>query len=228
MFAASSATTPPFSAARSLPTGSQPCYFSENDTSFGPVPSRVEVESAILELQRFMSGLPTTKSQVEGVHGQVHPHHSKMLQSAGFTKFSEAFAMMQAEPPLQNLVVSISCDKAVWEAILSNEAVHDLQWSLAAGNCEEIQVLSNACNEEKKVRYGEEAELAELILRWIMDFTKSKIVELVENFVSLINEVFRPAPNVRPSSDMLDEKVRSSLLLSVVILLVVVVARGQH
>lgn len=96
------------------------------------------------------------------------------------------------------------------------------------GNCEEIQVLSNACNEEKKVRYGEEAELAELILRWIMDFTKSKIVELVENFVSLINEVFRPAPNVRPSSDMLDEKVRSSLLLSVVILLVVVVARGQH
>lgn len=48
-----------------------------------------------------MSGLPTTKSQVEGVHGQIHPHHSKMLQSAGFTKFSEAFAMMQAEPPLR-------------------------------------------------------------------------------------------------------------------------------
>ncbi|KAH6812177.1 hypothetical protein C2S51_025939 [Perilla frutescens var. frutescens] len=231
MFAANStslsAATPPFSATRSSPTpatctGIQPCYGSVNDCIFGPVPSRAEVENAILELQRFMEGVSTTnKPEVEGFHGQLGFH-----QYPGFIKFSDAFAMMQAEPPLQSLVVSISCDKAVWESILSNKAVDDLRGSLAAA--------AAAGKEEKQVRCStNECELAEIIWRWIIGFTKSKAIEMVEKFVSVVSEMFKHAPcrDDEPTSELhhlLDQKIRSSLLLSIIILLIVVVSRGHE
>ncbi|KAG6434478.1 hypothetical protein SASPL_106115 [Salvia splendens] len=214
MFSANSASaSPPFPAARSFQTPAvctelQPCYCSDNDSFLGPVPSRVEVESAILQLQRFM------RDQM---------HHHLHLQSPGFTKFSEAFAMMQAEPPLQNLVTSISCDEAVWKAMLSNKAVGDLRGSISAAK------------EEKLVSYLEKAKaepaLADVMLKWILDLAKSKVMQLLESFASLVNDIFQPPSNENPTSqldDLLDEKLRSSLLLSVVILLIVVVVRGQQ
>ncbi|XP_057805519.1 uncharacterized protein LOC131020613 [Salvia miltiorrhiza] len=213
MFSANSATFSAASPPSPTPTPAvcaqlQPCYCSANDTFFGPVPSRAEVETAILELQRFMHDLSTTKSE------QMHHH----FQSPGFMKFSEAFAMMQAEPPLLNLVVSISCDEAVWEAMLSNEAVA----SISAAAKEEEKVVIMSCPKK--------ADLGDVMLRWIVGLAKSKVLQLLESFASLVAEIFQPPSKEKPTSqldDLLDEKVRSSLLLSVVILLIVVVVRGQ-
>ncbi|KAL1546498.1 hypothetical protein AAHA92_23087 [Salvia divinorum] len=225
MFSANSAAaSPPFPAARSFHTPAvftelQPCYCSENDSFLGPVPSRVEVESAILELQRFMLDLSTAQSEL---HGQMHRHLH--LQSPGFTKFSEAFAMMQAEPPLQNLVTSLSCDEAVWKAMLSNKAVGDLRGSISAAK-EEKLVISYP--EKAKT----EPALADVMLKWILDLANSKVLQLLESFASLMKDIFQPTSSENPTSqldDLLDEKVRSSLLLSVVILLIVVVVRGQQ
>lgn len=64
-----------------------------------------------------------------------------------------------------------------------------------------------------------------------MDVTKAKIMQLIETFQSLVNEMFLPPetpPSENPTADDEDQfeaKVRSSLLLSVVILLIVVVTR---
>lgn len=88
----------------------------------------------------------------------------------------------------------------------------------------------NAAKEEKRLSYPEDEEVAVVILRWMLGFTKSKIFQLLENFASVVNEIFQPTPKEKPTSelnDLLDEKVRSSLLLSVVILLIVVFARGH-
>ncbi|KAL0288101.1 UNVERIFIED_CONTAM: hypothetical protein Sradi_7106800 [Sesamum radiatum] len=197
---------------------SKPCSQSVGDCAFGSVPSRVEVERAILDLQRFMHGLSASKSGLDGLQGWLHHHDPKMLQSPGFVKFQDAFSMMQEQPALQNMVVSISSDKAVWEAILSNKAVQELQGSISA------------VKEAKQLSYNEEPDIAMLILRWIMSFTKSKILELVEKFIQLVNEIFQSSPKEKPTSELtdhLEEKVRSSLLLSVVILLIVVVTRSQ-
>ncbi|KAK6120717.1 hypothetical protein DH2020_045542 [Rehmannia glutinosa] len=195
--------------------GSQSCSQNNGDCIFGSVPSRVEVERAILDLQRFLS---IYRSEHNGLLGLLHHNESKMLQSHGFVKFCDTFSMMQKEPSFQNMVTSISCDEAVWEAILSNKAAQDLQASI------------HAAKEEKPVRYTEKPDIEILILKWIMGFTKSKVLEIFEKFVLLVNEIFQSDQKEKPTSeltDLLEEKVRSSLLLSVVILVIVVVTRNQ-
>lgn len=88
-----------------------------------------------------------------------------------------------------------------------------------------------AQNEGLPQSENEEPELSTRIMRWIMDVTKAKIMQLIETFQSLVNEMFLPPetpPSVNPTADDEDQfeaKVRSSLLLSVVILLIVVVTR---
>jgi hypothetical protein len=70
--------------------------------------------------------------------------------------------------------------------------------------------------------------LAANILRWILDATRTKVIELIEKFLSLVNELFQPPDKENPkegNKEQMEEKVRSSLLLSVVIILIVVVAR---
>lgn len=65
-----------------------------------------------------------------------------------------------------------------------------------------------------------------------MDITRAKVMELIEQFQSLVTDIFLPPPETlqekNPTAndkDQFEEKVRSSLLLTVVILLIVVVAR---
>lgn len=75
------------------------------------------------------------------------------------------------------------------------------------------------------------------ILRWILEMTKVKIMELVEKFQSLVNEVFRSSENkgsttsenkgsTTEAADQLDEKIVSSTFLAIVILLIVVFTRA--
>lgn len=78
---------------------------------------------------------------------------------------------------------------------------------------------------------NEEPDLGAQMWRWIRDITKVKVQELFEKFQSLMSEIFQPPENERGNhpaadkKDQLEDKVRSSLLLSVVVLLIVVVAR---
>ena len=80
---------------------------------------------------------------------------------------------------------------------------------------------------------SEEPELAARILQWIYDIAKAKLIELAEKFRSLVNEIFQHGgienlSAVEDFEENMRDKVRSSLLLSVVILLIVVVARANH
>ncbi|XP_071936097.1 uncharacterized protein [Coffea arabica] len=98
---------------------------------FGPAPSRLEVEKAMTDLQRFLHG-EEAKSNFRWLQPIVYPSDSRMLQSPGYRRIQDAFGMLQREPSVQNLVASISCDKAVWDAILNNRAVQDLGGSISA------------------------------------------------------------------------------------------------
>ncbi|GER46474.1 hypothetical protein STAS_23514 [Striga asiatica] len=228
----SSATRPPFiGAARNLHTavspaaadgGTQQISQNNGDCRFGSAPTRAEVDRAIIDLHRLMQGLQTSGPDPNGLHSlsPTNGNEAHMLQAPGFAKFHDVYSMMQKEPSFQSMVVSISCDKGVWEAILGNKAVQDLKGSIPIAD-----------NEEKRPScIVEEQDIAMLVLKWIMGFTKSRILELVEKFGLLVTDIFKPAPKEKPTSeltDLLEEKVRSSLLLSVVILLIVVVTRNQ-
>lgn len=71
-----------------------------------------------------------------------------------------------------------------------------------------------------------------MIVDWILDIAKAKVLELIEQFISLMTMIFQP-PNhkknlVAANTDgRLDEKLGSSFLLSIVILLIVVVTRAH-
>ncbi|KAL7083357.1 hypothetical protein ACP275_14G156400 [Erythranthe tilingii] len=201
---------------------SNPSSLNIGGSVFGSVPTRFEVEKAILDLQRLMHGLSNTKPKLDGLQSLVRneDEYSRMLQAPGFLKFRDTFSMMQREPSFQNTVISISCDRAVWEAILSNNAVHDLRGSIPPAK-EEVKGVS--CNQE--------TDIAIVVLKWIMGFTKSKVFELVEKFGFLVNEILQTGPKGKSNSDnvadLLEEKVRSSLLLSLVIVLIVVVTRND-
>ena len=72
--------------------------------------------------------------------------------------------------------------------------------------------------------------MATRILMWILDATKAKVIELIEKFLSLVNELFQPPKSNNPTEgnkEQMEEKIRSSLPLSVAILLIMVVARVQ-
>ena len=91
-------------------------------------------------------------------------------------------------------------------------------------------LLICTAEEYRKESCEEESDIAARVLRWIMDITKAKIIELVDKFTLLMNEVFQPIEKEKPREETnhnVDDKVRSSLLLSIVILLIVVVARTR-
>lgn len=82
-------------------------------------------------------------------------------------------------------------------------------------------------------RRSEISELNEFgtqILSWTLDVIKRKILELIESFQLLVNDLFEShkMENDAVDASKMDEKVRSSFLLSIVILLIVIVARSQR
>ncbi|KAL6289930.1 hypothetical protein ACE6H2_007440 [Prunus campanulata] len=183
---------------------------------FGPVPSQFEVQNAITALLNFMQGITSSQPEFQWLQQILDCCVTKKLLSYGQRRVYEAFQLLQTDPCVKRLVVSLSSDKALWEAVTNNELVKKLQEPIFPG-------LPQSENEEP--------ELSTRIMRWIMDVTKAKIMQLIETFQSLVNEMLLPPetpPSEKPTADDEDKfeaKVRSSLLLSVVILLIVVVAR---
>ncbi|CAI9277898.1 unnamed protein product [Lactuca saligna] len=69
----------------------------------------------------------------------------------------------------KKLVLSISSDVEVWDAILKNEEVRDLQRS-----------LPYTANEEKDMGCKKELNSTSLLIKWIFAFMKLKIRELID------------------------------------------------
>nr|XP_023887284.1 uncharacterized protein LOC111999390 [Quercus suber] len=112
---------------------------------------------------------------------------------------------------IQRLVVSLASDKAVREVILRNTSVPEFQWT------------PYAVDYVRPLISDEEPGLVTRILMWIWDGTKAKFGK----FVSVVNELFQPPRSNNPTEgnmEQMEEENRSSLPLSVVILLIVAVA----
>nr|POE67570.1 hypothetical protein CFP56_65017 [Quercus suber] len=185
---------------------------------FGQVPSQLEIENSIHALQNFMLGKSSSASELKWLEQKLDCFDPRLLLSQGYRRLCDAFQMLQTDPTVKRLVVSLASDKAVWDAILRNESVREFQWT------------PYAVNYVRPLISNEEPDLATRILKWILDATKAKVIELIEKFLSLVNELFQPPKSNNPTEgnkEQMEEKIRSSLLLSVVILLIAVVARAQ-
>lgn len=193
-----------------------------DNTVFGPVPSDIEVENAVAALQSFLHRISSSGTELKWLQpflGSCDPRIS-LSQGQGYgRRVYDTFNMLLSDRSVKRLVVSLSSDRAVWEAVINNVLVRKLRESPYSAD--------NAVKQNS----DEEPNMAADILKWILDTTKAKVTELIEKFQALMDEVFKPLDSDKNPTDEtsgdLEDKVRSSVLLSIVILVIVVVARAH-
>ncbi|KAJ0112957.1 hypothetical protein Patl1_00158 [Pistacia atlantica] len=123
-------------------------------TAFYSVPSKFEVENAVAALQQY----------------------SRTLLTQGCGIVRDTFRLLVTDPSVKRLVVSLSSDEVVWDAVLNNELVRKL-------------LHSPFLAKTRPMLSDEEPNLWSDILRWILEIAKAKVMELIEKFQLLMNEV---------------------------------------
>ncbi|KDP22443.1 hypothetical protein JCGZ_26274 [Jatropha curcas] len=228
-----------------------------DDLILGPVPSVDEVNSAVSALKQVFdaasySQMVTDKfsctvdkdvdeiSSPTSMQRHISPVgsdsdwmepspnlcHSRILHPYGPDRVYDAFHLLQNEPSIQRMVISLSSDRAVWNAVLNNEAVRELRETF---NAEENN--TSATTESSDETHNRSNPTMDAV-RWIFENTKAKFMEAIEKITMLMNELFKTTNDEKTTTesgttDPFEEKLRTSFLLSVVVLLVVVVTRAH-
>ncbi|MFS7936880.1 hypothetical protein Hanom_Chr05g00420981 [Helianthus anomalus] len=219
-----------------------------DDFVCGGVPSEQEVNHAVTSLHEVLE--PVSFAQLmkhrETYHTDDDAGLEKIVSPSGFEldwrepsmqlcystsalqvprsdKVFDAFHMLQTDPSVQRMVISLSSDKAVWDAVMNNEVVRELRESISEG---------------KSISDGSEGGVDDSnpvtqVLCWIFANTKDKVIEIIEKITKVVNDLLRPTnKDEKPERDAnvgldsFDEKLRSSFFLSIVVLLIVVVSRS--
>ncbi|CAI9111845.1 OLC1v1012168C1 [Oldenlandia corymbosa var. corymbosa] len=189
----------------------------EKDGGFsqGPLPFG-EVQTAMDYLQSLVKG--EARSGKESII--VSPDSNIVLKS-GRARFNNALDLLQKEPAVENLVVNISSDKGFWNAIMKNEAVQNLRSSISKERDTQLEMKESTEGPDMKTR----------VLGWIQEMiTRSKIRELIEKIGAMLADLFVAKHKDKPISDLNDlqeERIRSSFLLSVVIIFIIVLTRNN-
>ncbi|KAJ9140019.1 hypothetical protein P3X46_030707 [Hevea brasiliensis] len=227
-----------------------------DDFVLGPVPSRDEVHSAVSALTQVFDAAsypqfitdkfacnvdmdvadeilsPTEKlphvspagSEIDWLEPSPHLYNSRMLRPYGPDRVYDAFHLLQTEPSIQRMVISLSTDKAVWDAVLNNEVVRELRETYHADE-------SITSTTESSDKTGHDSNPVLNAVKWIFENTKAKFMEAIEKIAKLMNELFK-VPNddkkTTGATGPFEENLRTSFLLSVVVLLVVVVTRAHR
>lgn len=214
---------------------------SRDDPVFGEVPSPDEVQQAVCSLQQVIDPASFSQfirdknvydseydevdkagSELDWMEPSMQGYVSRTFHSPGPGRVYDAFHLLQTDPSVQRMVISLSSDKAVWEAVLNNEVVRELRDSLSKAG----KSIS-----ESSEKASEGSNAATDILSWIFVNTKAKVMELVDKITKLVNQLFQSpdeeAAKGEPEANF-QKTVKSSLLLSVVVLLIVVVSRVRQ
>ncbi|GER46538.1 hypothetical protein STAS_23584 [Striga asiatica] len=205
------------------------------DFVFGTVPSRDEVNYAISALQQAFrpvspAYIATEKLTVVKSEDQSTEKSEKINSSS-----SSEFDWIEPSPtlgssrklcpygPERRMVIALSSDRTVWEAVLNNEAVkEELRGSISRVNDEGDKAVHKASDDDNNPAKG-------LFLNWFFSNAKEKIMQLIDMMVQLANMVFQPANEEKKGGaiDPMQEKLKTSLLLSIAVLLIVVVNRAK-
>ncbi|KAK6794261.1 hypothetical protein RDI58_007714 [Solanum bulbocastanum] len=205
-----------------------PTYFaySTND-GLGYISNEDTTDELTSSINLTREVLSSSGSVSDWIEPSIHICNSKLLQSYGSNRVYDAFHLLQTEPSIQKMVISLSSDKAVWDAVLNNEAVREIRDSL-----KQVDAADNGLqtgNSEEGLNKSDSDGTVDII-SWIVVNTKEKVLEIVEKIIEFMNEWFQPPEEEKTSegnTDTFEEKLRTSFFLSIVVLLVVVVARAQ-
>ncbi|GAB2294108.1 hypothetical protein Dimus_028327 [Dionaea muscipula] len=209
---------------------------------FGSPPSVHEVEDALLSLQQVIRSAATFDAEKDGpdqiwsaassmktassTHSDLDwmepPFQCRVVQPCGLNRVYDAFNLLETEPSIQKMVVSLSSDRAVWDAVLNNEAVRELRESFDQG-VEKARRNSSENNNQSP------ASAAAGALSWIFENMKAKFMDVIANLTKLVHGLLRHLDNEKKDDggDALMEKMRASFMLTVIVLFVVVVGRAN-
>ncbi|XP_042408425.1 uncharacterized protein LOC121997846 isoform X1 [Zingiber officinale] len=190
---------------RSVGKSAQPLTRSSMQSAFQLPPSEEEAEVGISVLKQIC---------FSETHVQGPP------------KILYLFNLLCLNPSLKRMVVSLASDKAIWDAILKNEAVQELRESCITG-----LMLPSGCQGETGSILSEfwnaGRDIAIIILRWILENLKTKVHALLLLISQLVDELFHV---VEPGTSMggLDGILRSMFMLSLMVISIVIIIRIQQ
>ncbi|GFY83288.1 uncharacterized conserved protein [Actinidia rufa] len=184
------------------------CY---DNPVFGSVPSIDEVQNAVSALRQFpMFAYSLGRDVADEITSPIvlvnkdgterdwiepslqQQTGSRMLQPHGSDRVYDAFHLLQTDPCIKRMVVSVSSDKAVWEAVLNNDVVREIRESLSKVDKSVSEKLDDT---------SDSSMAATNILIWIFDKTKVKVTELIEKITKLVNELFQPLVDEKATGD---------------------------
>lgn len=90
-------------------------------------------------------------------------------------------------------------------------------------------MVLHAAKASRTQRSDEEPDLVSIILRWILDNMKLKILQLIENLKSLISKSLESPQNENTNAELkhgFEEMIVSTVLLSTITLMIVLVTRA--
>ncbi|KAG6497347.1 hypothetical protein ZIOFF_045246 [Zingiber officinale] len=189
---------------RSVGKSAQPLTRSSMQSAFQLPPSEEEAEAGISVLKHCCM---VTNCIVD--------------QAASTDKVPEILIVL-----MQRMVVSLASDKAIWDAIMKNEAVQELRESCITG-----LMLPSGCQGETGSILSEfwnaGRDIAIIILRWILENLKTKVHALLLLISQLVDELFHV---VEPGTSMgfLDGILRSMFMLSLMVISIVIIIRIQQ
>ncbi|XP_072966777.1 uncharacterized protein [Typha angustifolia] len=133
------------------------------------------------------------------------------FQSQGWDRIRNSFYLLQLNTSIQRMVISLSTDKAVWDAVMKNDAVQEIK-----------QCFLPAVGSKTRMF----ADIVTRVMSWILENAMSKILELIDKITNLVNELFH-SQEKGISWDTASDILSSSFMLSVLVFIVIIVKRIQ-
>ncbi|KFK29007.1 hypothetical protein AALP_AA7G077000 [Arabis alpina] len=169
--------------------------------------------------------VPLFESDKDWMEPSMQLCHSRILQPHAYDQVYGAFDLLRTEPSVQRMVISLSSDKAVWDAVMNNEVVREIRDLYNSGISEDEKSSDDTSGENNA---------AVDFIKWVFDNTMVKATEVFEKITKVVAELFNSHSgdgNNKKGKDAkfnnwLEEKLRTSVLLSIVVLLVVMVSRA--
>ncbi|KAL7146559.1 hypothetical protein ABFS83_06G049600 [Erythranthe nasuta] len=213
-----------------------------NDSIFLTVPSRDEVDDAVSSLQQafklssYFSRQPSRKltgdSDWIDHHSVTICSSSRILQhhnGSNNNSVYDAFHLLQTDTSVQRAVVSLSHDQTVWDAVLKNKDVKKLLGgstfrAIEQGEDNNNNIDNGTSNDSNPVKD---------IMSFVFPKDEGKHVPLINKIAISVNNDFQ-----LPSGSSMgeqnggfmkeeneDKKLKTSLFLTIIVMLVVIVKR---
>ncbi|CAL5030677.1 unnamed protein product [Urochloa decumbens] len=119
----------------------------------------------------------------------------------------DALRLLHEDPSVQKMVMSLSKDKAVWDAVMENEVVQEFKRSF---------------QDAKETDLKEQSAAPPGFMMRVLENTQARIKEFLEKILGLVNMLFQAGDK---DYDFSDDIVRMSFMLSVFVFIVVTIAR---